>query len=94
MTVTIQRHAVRILFLFALLAGQWLYVTHTHDHDASESEHVCHFCLYAILFDSFLPAPELQLLIPTSRYVISSSTVTLAVAQNVRFHDARAPPRG
>jgi hypothetical protein len=90
--MTTQRRAIRFLLLFTLLAGQWLYVTHTHDHDAFESNHVCQMCLHAVQFDSFLPASDLQKLTSSSLRLITLLDFSPHTAGNVRFHDSRAPP--
>jgi hypothetical protein len=92
--MTSRRPAIYYLLLLALLAGQWLYVTHTHDHNALESDHVCQLCLHAVQFDSLLPALELQQLTPSGSHLVTFPDPSPHAARHVRFHDSRAPPRG
>ena len=92
-TMTTQRRAIRFLLLFALLTGQWLYITHTDDHEALEGDHVYQLCLHAVQYDSFLPALELQQLTPSNSHLVSLRDASPHTARHARFHDSRAPPR-
>ena len=90
--MTTQRRAIRYLLLFTLLAGQWFFITHTHDHEALDSDHVCQLCLHAVQFDSFLPAYELQQLTASSLHLVTLRDFSPNTARHVRFQDPRAPP--
>ncbi|MET0068036.1 MAG: hypothetical protein ABW076_16950 [Candidatus Thiodiazotropha sp.] len=90
--MTTPRFGVRLLLLFALLAGQWVYATHTHDHEAPETGHICQLCLHAVQCDSCLPACKLPSPILAGQYIPNFQTATPAVAGYIRLHDARAPP--
>lgn len=89
-----RRPALYYLLLFALLAGQWLYVTHSDDDAAHDSEHHCQLCLHGIQYDTFLFATLLKSpLLTPHPFLIFPSLTNRSMSQS-RFHDSRAPPRG
>ncbi len=58
---TTRRRTLHYLLLLVLLVGQWLYATHSHEHEAEDdSDHPCPPCLRGLQFDAFVPAVPLK----------------------------------
>lgn len=88
-----RRRIVPSLLLLVLLAGQWLYVAHSHSDDAPDSDHTCQVCLHGTQFDTVLPALEPKpRALPSRQAAVPLPTVTLTSIRS-RSHDPRAPPR-
>ncbi len=88
-----QRRAFHYLLLFALLAGHWLYATHSHVDEAHNSNHHCQFCLHGVQFDAFLPVIPLKPPALTPQPFFIKPVLSNRSTPHNRFHDSRAPPR-
>ncbi len=82
------------LLLFVLLAGQWLYATHSHEDEAYDGDHHCQLCLRGVQFDAFLPAILLKPPALALRQIFHTPVFKNRLTRHNRFHDSRAPPRG
>jgi hypothetical protein len=92
--MTTQRRVSHYLLLLALLAGQWLYATHTHSDGTLDSDHHCQLCLHGVQFKTFLPVVELQPPAQIPQHVFIAPVAASRLALHSRFHDPRAPPHG
>ena len=88
-----RRPAARYLLLFALLVGQWLYVSHAHDYAVFEGDQQCQLCLRGIQYDAFLPSTAHKTLAVTSHIFHNFASPNYRPTSQTRFHDSRAPPR-
>ena len=89
-----QRRVFHYLLLFALLAGQWLYVTHSHADYALDGDHHCQFCLHSVQFKTFLPVVAVQPPAQTPPHFFITPVPANRSILHSRFHDPRAPPHG
>lgn len=88
-----RRLILHVLLLSLLIAGQWLYLTHTHEHTDHHADRHCQLCLYGLQFNSSLPSSALSLPAVTAKHVASSPIITTAYSfRQHRFQDSRAPP--